>query len=402
MRHVLVGWLIITGTVAVAVAGWCSSIRADEFALLDGPALKRTLDGPDVANRATLSFGDLGAMPALLRDSRSALVLVQTERGNLARLLLIPELRKPPAGTVGEPFPILVVERLDTFDSGDLATRLASRRDVVLFDGMPIDLDTGQVVPPGQGGDLVFRVDGGNSRLEPVGEARLFTMSKPPAFEEAAVPRPSPGRAVLPGDFAGRYRLFANGQWSGTLDLQVAARGVVTGRFRSDLHGTAYPVTGQVEVDRPGMVRFAIALPRARQEFDGFLYGEGKGAMAGTLTLLDRTFGFFAVRDGGQYAPEGRGLGLLATLDTDRPGRLTIQLGADGSLLIGGEAVPLDRLTATLQPRAEPVGDASPWVLIVAAPEVSIAQLAPVIAAIRAADIATIRIKSASTDAVGH
>ena len=378
----------------VAVCGMIlvpTSTSGDQFELLDGPTLKRLLSGPDVAPRLDLSLGEVGGMPAWLVDSRSALVVARTDSGNLTRLLFVPEFRSPPNGAPGEPIPVMVVERLDTFDAGDLATRIASRRDVVLFDGMPIDLDTGQVVPVGQGGDLVFRTSHGEPKLEVLAPAQLYGLTKGPEFAPSESPRPSPGRSIVPGDFAGRYRLFANGQWSGTLDLTVEGRGVVTGQFRSDLHGTAYPVTGQVAADTPGLVRFSIALPRARQEFDGYLYGEGKGAMAGTLTLLDRTFGFFAVREGGQYAPEGRDLGLLQDSDQDRPGRIRVEVAEDGSIRLDGQPVEPASLTETLQTRAKSARESSPWVLIGASGEVKLANLNPVVAAIRAAGIALIR-----------
>ncbi len=361
---------------------------ADQFELLDGQTLNRLLKGPDVAQRRDLSLGEIGAMPARLADSRAALVVVRTEAGNPARLLLVPELRKPPASDPkAEPTPVLVVDRLDTFDAGDLNTRLASRREIILFDGMPLDVDTGQVVPLGQGGDLVFRTTNGEPRLEVVAPAELFTLGKNPTFDDTPAPRPSPGRSIIAGDFAGRYRLFANGQWSGGLDLKVEPKGIISGRFRSDLHGTAYPVTGQVATDAPGKVRFAIALPRARQEFDGYLFGEGKGAMAGTVNLLDRTFGFFAIRDGGRYAPDGRDLGPLQAVDQDRPGKLILTMNGDGSATLENKPITLDQLTAALQPLAE----SSPWVLIVATGPVELTQLAPVVAAINAAGIAAVR-----------
>ena len=125
---------------------------------------------------------------------------------------------------------------------------------------------------------------------------------------------------MVAGDFAGRYRLFANGQWSGTLDLKVEGRGVVVGQFRSDLHGTSYPVSGQVATDVAQKVFFAIKYPRARQEFEGFLWAEGKGAMAGVASLNERPVGFFAIREGGRYAPQGAEIGPIAPADDDRPG----------------------------------------------------------------------------------
>jgi hypothetical protein len=46
----------------------------------------------------------------------------------------------------------------------------------------------------------------------------------------------------------------------------------------------------------------AVKFPRSRGDFEGYLWTEGKGAMAGTFRLLDKTFGFFAVREGGSAA----------------------------------------------------------------------------------------------------
>src|SRR5689334_21406269 len=70
-----------------------ASARADEFDQLDGRTLLRALGGPDARAVGSLTVGEVGAMPALLRDSRSALVLAKTNRGNPARMLIVPELR---------------------------------------------------------------------------------------------------------------------------------------------------------------------------------------------------------------------------------------------------------------------------------------------------------------------
>ena len=353
------GWCLVF----CGLGAWMEAVHADQFEQLDGPTLARTLKGPDATPKASLTTADIGGMPPLLKDTRSALILARTDQGNPARLLIVPELRKPASGQ-GEPIPVVVLERLDAFDASDPSTRLATRRDLVVFEGFQVDLDTGQVVPEGQGGDLVFRVQGdGGPRVESVGNARLFTLEKAPSLETSRPPEPTPGKAVLPGDFAGRYRLFANGQWSGTLDLKVEGRGVVTGQFRSDLHGTAYPVSGQVASDVTQKVLFAIKYPRARQEFEGYLWAEGKGAIAGVASLNERAAGFFAVREGGKYAPEGADLGPMVAAPADRPGRHVVEVLGE-SVALDGKPATLEELTALLKPLVDAEAGPSPWTLI--------------------------------------
>ena len=378
------GWLWIFSMLFAVIP----ASRADQFELMDGPMLARLIKGTTVTARPGLTMADLGAMPALLRDSRSALVLAKTEQGNLARMLLSVELRKPASG-VGEPTTVVVVERLDTFDAAEHSTRLTTRKDILLFDGFLLDLDTGQVVPTGHGGDLTFH-SGANTapRLDVVGPATMYTLSQAPTFDDSKVPQPTPGRAVVPADFAGRYRLFANGQWSGTLDLQVGQRGVVTGKFRSDLHGTAYPVTGQAGVEVPQKLQFAISFPRARQEFEGYLWGEGKGAMAGTASLLDRPSGFFAVREGARYAPEGRDLGPLERADADRPGKHLVEIQTD-RISLDGKAASLEELNTRLKSPAQ--NEEAAWVLIRVKSDVKYQNLAQVIDAIKNAGINQMR-----------
>jgi hypothetical protein len=378
------GWfLALCGHVA-----WSADARADQFEQIDGPMLARTLKGGDATSRASLTVSDVGAMPSLLRDTRSALVLARTDLGNPVRLLVIPELRKRPGGQ-GEPIPVFVLERLDAFDASEPSTRLATRKDVVVFDGFFVDLDTGQVVPEGQGGDIVFRAGGERGpRLEPVGEAKLFTLAKAPTLDASKVPQPTPGKAVVPGDFAGRYRLFANGQWSGTLDLKVEGKGVIVGQFRSDLHGTSYPVSGQVATDVVQKVYFAIKYPRARQEFEGFLWAEGKGAIAGVASLNERPVGFFAIRDGGKYAPEGADLGPLSPPDADRPGRHLVEVLGD-QLTLDGKAATLEELGVVLRSLVEV--DPTSWVLIRAPGDQKYSEVFRAVEAVRASGIKSLR-----------
>ena len=115
------------------------------------------------------------------------------------------------------------------------------------------------------GADIVFSAQGASEPgMRAVGASRLFTLSKPLPPSPPLAGRPSSGRAILPGDFSGRFDLLADGQWSGRLDLEVDASGAVSGSFRSEKNGTAYPVTGTAGEGGARRIRFEVKFPRAR------------------------------------------------------------------------------------------------------------------------------------------
>ncbi len=366
---------------------------ADEFERIEGAALGGVPRSKDATPHGQLTAGELDALPNVLRESRSALLVATTDQGNLTRMLVAPALRRAP-GSAKDPVPVLLLERYDTFDAGNLATRLARGKDVILFDGFQVDLDSGQVVPDDQGGDLQFRVQGeGGPRLTVLGKAKLYTMAKAPLLESAATARPSIGRLVVPGDFAGRYRLYANGQWSGVLDLKVDAAAGVSGRFRSDLNGAAYSVTGQVAPDVPQRITFSVKFPRTVQDYEGFLWTEGKGAMAGTLTMLDHAYGFFAIREGGRFAPEGEDVGPLAKdREASTPGRRTVVVRKGQYTLDGQPRTDLE-LTDSLKQAmtAEP----ATWVLLQVADDEPYAAIQRAFETISNAGVRTIRLAGA-------
>lgn len=295
VRKTLLGLLMMAG---VGEPAW-----ADDFDRLEGRALAGVPKAEGTVSHPALSVAEIGALPRVLKGVRSGVLVVRTGDGNLARVVVSPALRKrTEAG--GDPVPILVLERFATFEAGPARTRLAQGRDVLLFDGFLYDLDTGQVVPEGLGADLRYSAKNGG-QLEALGGAVVYTMTRSPLIADAEPGQPSPGVAIVPGDFAGRYHLIGDGQWSGRLDLQVGDGGAVSGQFRSDQTGQSYPVTGQVQADRANHVTFAIQFPRARQDYDARLWGGRKAALAGTVVLLDGTFGFVAVREGASLEPEG-------------------------------------------------------------------------------------------------
>ncbi len=371
-----------------------STAGGDEIDRIEGETLAQIAKSTDSKPLARLTVAEIAGLPSVLHDSRAALIVATTDRGNFARMLVSVALRKAP-GAGGEPVPVLVLERFDTFEAGQTANRLARGRDLLLFDGFRFDLDAGQVVPDGQGGDLQFQAsDARKGSLDAAGTARLFAVSKLPEARAGVVPTgPTPGRTVVPGDFAGRYRLFANGLWSGVLELKVGEKGTVSGGFRSDLNGTSYPVTGQVAADVPHKVVFRVSYPRVRQDFEGLLWAEGKGAMAGTLTMLDHSYGFFALREGGNIAPEGVEVGTLPTAsDPAKTGRRVVTAGKDRSLL-EGEALSGPELSDRL--KGAVAADPATWVLLLVPAEVTFADVRPTVEAIRSGGVATIRLAPA-------
>jgi hypothetical protein len=304
----------MASTSAIALLLLCGAgipARPDDFGRLEGAQLFRLPSRPDATKKSAISLRELEALPAVLRDERGAFVLVKTDLGNLAKLVVSSGFRtlKSP-GKDGPLLPVLVLDRFETVDAGDRRSFKSRGKDVMLFDDFQFDLDSGCVVPAGAGGDIRFSAKGPDGpRLAVVGQSELMTLGKPIPSPAPAPGTPSSGRAILPADFAGRYHLVANGQWTGMLDLTVDAGGAVTGRFRSDKNGASYDVSGTVAPDVPHKINFSIPFPRAKQLYEGFLWTEGKNAIAGTVSMLERLYGFVAIREGSTLAAEGARLG---------------------------------------------------------------------------------------------
>lgn len=273
---------------------------ADEFDEYTNAVLSKvpTSDSARAVDRITLT--ELSKHGQVLSDATAALVVVRTSEGNWAKLLVTRAIRKQGDTEL----PIVVLQRFFTVRPDGNSGRLAAGRGVYLFDGFHFDLDIGQVVPDGGGDDIVFRREGETGGfIEPVGNAKLYLVTKslvPKADDAASGPTRGP---VVPPDFAGKYRLVANGQWSGKLTLEVTKSGDVTGSYVSDQSGRDYPVKGFVATPA-NHIKFTIELPQAKQEFDGYLWTQGKSAIAGVTTLTERPFGFVAVRDGAELLPK--------------------------------------------------------------------------------------------------
>jgi hypothetical protein len=339
-----------------------SPATADDFDRLGEADLGRPVLEKHARRRDGLNFGELAALPSVLRDTRSSLLFVVTDQGNVARLIASPGFRKLP----GEPeklAPTLVLDRFETRDPANRAGPVARGRDVWLFDGFGYDLDAGQVVPIELGADIRFAAAGSkDGRLSPVGKVELFATDSLPALPKPRGDRPSQGRVVRPSDYNGSYRLTANGVWSGLLELKVDAEGTVSGDFRSDAGGAAYPVEGKTTAGDHG-VTFTIRFPRTKQDYTGWLWGEGKDVMAGSVVMIGQTFSFVAVREGATASPAVPAL-LLAGPKTTDPKSLTLTLDEAG-----------DRFRIDAAPAERPFADLAE--LIKADPDASIVVQVP-------------------------
>ncbi len=282
------------------------SASADDFSRIIGPPLFEVPAKRAAQGTGHLTVREIEAMPEVVRGERAAFIIVATDEGNLAKLLVAPVLRRQAgAGRKGELAAVLQIERFETIDAGDRIARKARGREVLLFDGFEFDLDTGQVVPPGFGGDVAYTSKGERGpELTALGTSKLFAVDRPIAVPAAVPGRPSPGPGVLPGDFSGRYTLVANGQTSGALEIAVDAGGQVSGRFRTDRTGAEYPVSGKVAADLARRIEFEIKFPRSRQVYEGLLWTEEKNVFAGTAQIQEHPYSFIAVREGAGLLPE--------------------------------------------------------------------------------------------------
>jgi hypothetical protein len=266
--------------------------RADAFDLYTNRVLTKLMDGKNVKQVKKLTRTDLLDHDRVLSGIPYAFVVVKTNGGRNAKLLVQSARQKVDAE---RSLPILLIHRYVCYREGEERTIQAQGKDVSLFGGFRFSLDLGQVVPEALGGDLRLVVDGEKAHVEPVGKAKLYLVTK-------ALPglAPKKGTFVMGPKFEARYfngtfKLYDDGRRSGSLTLVVAKDGGVTGAYYSDKDGAKYEVTGKVGMPKHS-IEFRIKFPRVEQHFKGMLFtGNGK-AMAGTSRLDAREAAFYALR----------------------------------------------------------------------------------------------------------
>jgi hypothetical protein len=281
----------LVAALALLVLG--QRLRADTFDNYTNPVLAKAAASQDVKEITQITPEMIADNDRVVPGITGAVLIVQTNDGRFCKLLVQAARQKVDAATT---VPILLIERYVTYREGQERAVQASGQNVCLFDDFRISLDIGQVVPPALGGDLHFVVRGDKSFAEPLAKAKLYLVTK--ALAEAAPKKQNKlvfREPFEPHYFNASYKLYDDGRRSGTLKLEVAKEGEVTGSYYSDKDGQKYDVEGKIGATKHS-IQFTIKFPRSRQSFQGWMFtGNGK-ALTGYSKIQEREAGFYALR----------------------------------------------------------------------------------------------------------
>ena len=233
--------------------------RADAFDDYTNPLLVKAEASAAVKEMKRITPDDLLNNDGVLKHIDGALLLVKTNGGRNAKLLVHPAGQKIDAT---HSVATLLIDRYVTYKEGEERTLLATGKNLVLFPGFRLSLDMGQVVPQELGGDLRLVVEGDKSFVEPIGKAKLYLLTK--ALPEATPKKTEKvviGEKFEPRYFNGKYKLNDDGRRSGELVLHVENDGAVTGSYYSDKDGQKYDVRGRVGTPDYS-IRFTVQFPR--------------------------------------------------------------------------------------------------------------------------------------------
>lgn len=275
---------------ALLSAATASVQGADVFERHGAALVKRLAEEGEALKQLTMD--DAAKLKPLAATIGSPCVVAKTSDGGYAKLLVAWGLKKG-KGTEKPP-KILLIERYVTYRGDRLDLTSATGKDVMLFPGFGFDLDIGQVVPEGQGADIVFTADG---ELVAADKSKLVILngSQLPPADKTARRDPNDHEGVAGEDFTGTWKLNADGRWLGELDLKVTDGGKATGSFTSEESKNSYEITGQTG-SVPHNVKLEIFLANTQLSMDGYLWTKDKSQMAGTVTMTGRKFGFVATR----------------------------------------------------------------------------------------------------------
>ena len=274
----------------LACAFVTSASAADVFERHQARLVKRLAEEGEGLKQ--LEMQEASKLKPLAATIGSPCLVARTDDGGYAKLLVAWGLKK--GKTSEKPIPVLLIERYVTYRGDRLDLTSATGKDVMLFPGFGFNLDIGQVVPVGQGEDIVFTAEG---ELIPAANTKLVALngSQLPPAEKATRNDPSAHEGVLAEDFSGTWKLNADGRWLGEMELKVTEGGRATGSFISEESKNSYEVSGQTG-GTPHNLKLEVFLANTQLSVDGYLWTKDKSQMAGTVTMTGRKFGFVATR----------------------------------------------------------------------------------------------------------
>lgn len=261
----------------------------DVFDRHDSALLKQTIEAgapqPEVTQAQAIKLQPLS------KDLDSTCLIVETNRGNIAKVLVSWGFRKQPQAD--KPIPVVMLDRFVTYEKDKRDSTVANGKNVMLFPGFGFDLDLGQVVPAGFDADLQLTDKGALKALEGV---KLYGVngSQLPAVEAVAVGKNDPN-VIVPEDFSGVWQVDGDGRWVGEWDLTVNEEGQATGKFLSAETQASYPITGQIG-GVPNQIKLQVEFNNATQVIEAYLWTKDKSKIAGSFTLSGRKFGLMATR----------------------------------------------------------------------------------------------------------
>lgn len=276
---------IVVGMIACAAT---STANADVFDNHTAYWLRRAT--VDARPLESLTMRDSLSLKKIGRGINSPCIVVHTDDDNWTKALVTWGFRK---GTDGERVPVVLIERFVNYRGDRQTLTTAAGKDIMLFPGFGFNFDIGQVVPAGQGEDILCVGDG---VLKPAAKSKMFALNGPATPEPVPNERPDPTShtGVIPTDFAGSWKVRIDGRWEGVWELDVEERRVF-GRFISDETKSVYEISGKIAA-LPHNAKLNIELANASQTIDAFLWTKDKSAMAGFMVMANRKLGFYATR----------------------------------------------------------------------------------------------------------
>jgi hypothetical protein len=276
---------IVTGIICLA-----RSLPAiDVFDRHDSTILKQIVEAG--AAQTELTQPQVAKLKPLTRDLEGTCLVVETNGGNLAKVLVSWGFRKQREAE--KPTPVLMLDRYVTYEQGRGDSSLANGSNVMIFPGFKFDFDLGQIVPEGFDADIEF-TDKGAIRCLDIVKLHTVDGSQLPAAEDPA-PAKKKTDLISPEDFSGVWNVDGDGRFIGEWELTVNEQGNVTGKFLSAETKSSYPILGQMG-GLPHQIKLQVQFNNAVQVVEAYLWTKDKSKLAGSFSLAGRKFGISATR----------------------------------------------------------------------------------------------------------